>query len=140
MGVSISLLYPSLLSPELPAYYLLQLFQRCRFLYPWRSRLWAAKRLTLTTFRILFTVRATSGMQLCSLLDCIRSKPVEPPLESSNACMQSQSVMSVNRLCACFWRGYLYTSTWCIVHSAVTAWSKCSIKLAAQKWRAKHYL
>ena len=28
-----------------------------------------------------FTVRATSGMQLCSLLDCIRSEPVEPPLD-----------------------------------------------------------
>ena len=81
MGVSILLLYPSLFGPELPPYNLPQLFQRFRSLYPWPSRLWVAKRLTFTTFRILFTVHATSGMQLCSLLDCIRSEPVEPPLD-----------------------------------------------------------
>lgn len=68
MGVSISLLYPPLFGPELPPYNLPQLFQRFRSLYPWPSRLWVAKHLTFTTFRILLQY---AQLPECNYVRCL---------------------------------------------------------------------
>ena len=69
MGVSISLLYPSLFGPELPPYNLPQLFNDFdHYIYPWPSRLWVAKRLTFTTFRILLQY---AQLPECNYVHCL---------------------------------------------------------------------